>query len=126
MTTQKFSHEQISQKQATAAKIALGEQETEAKKAALEKEEAMRSTQQDAKKIQLEEQAVMAQSHGDKTDPKYIAYLNQQKLLLAEIAELQKKLGQDTQTASQQGALVIKKEQDSLTQLQQATEEGTG
>jgi hypothetical protein len=121
----KVSHEQMSQKQATAAKIALIKQETEAKKAALEKEEAI-EVAAIQKKIQLEEQAALAQSHGDKTDPKYIAYLNQQKLLLAEIAELQKKLGQDTQTASQQGALAIKKEQDSLTQLQQAMKKVQG
>jgi hypothetical protein len=116
------AHETMSWKQAHDAKIALINQETSEKEAALAKEEALEVTAIQ-KKIQLDEQAALAESHGDKTDPKYIAFLNQQKLLLTEIDALQIKLGHDQQLAAQQGVAAIQKEKDALTPLEQKMKE---
>ena len=116
------AHENMSWKQEQAAKIAFINQETNARIQALNKEEAevVKEKQAEIDSAEAKAKAMLAANGGNREDPKYIAYLNQQKLLLAEIDALQKKVGQDSVLAWNAGAAAVKKEQDALTPLQTA------
>jgi hypothetical protein len=116
------AHETMSWRQAQAAKIGFIEAERDAKIKALSDEEAAteKSKRDEAAAAAAAAQAELGANGGDRSDPKYLAYLNQQKVLLAEIDALQKKLGQDSVLAWNEGGAAIKAQQNALAPLQTA------
>ena len=115
------AHETMTWKQAQTAKIALIERESAAKNAAMLGETTFQEGQLQAQinAAKTAADAELALNGGNKTDPRYIAYLAQVNLLTQQQIQLVRQLQNARQLEGAQSAAAIKKETDAMSPLQQ-------
>ena len=123
-----LTHEAMSWKQAQTAKIALIEQETAARQAAMVKETGFQEAQL---QLQIDAAAAAAAAElaadgGNKSDPKYLSYMQQVNTLTQQQIQLVKQLQAANTSNGQQGAAAIQKETDALSPLAQKMKQVQG